>query len=219
MRQGKISAMVKTGARAGALEGLLERAGYRPTVGRPDPPRMIDLSPRAANRVLELYRALGGTSSAASFRPGAWDLAFEGGLVVELDEELHFNRYRALTLNPGWAKQLPWRADYLVFSSEHEPECLAAARWGARWTNPSCERLFGAADPPGTFGPGGAPRWKQRALYDAMKDAAAVGHSDLGLARLSTVDMIGRVRLNDVLRKHSDVDLDAMRDLVDRRST
>jgi hypothetical protein len=217
--RGRIGAVVKTGARAVALERLLERAGYRPIVGRLQPPRMIDLSPGAVDRVLELYRALGGTNSAASFRPGAWDLAFEVGLVVELDEELHFNRYRALTLDPSWTAQLPWRADYLAFASEHEPACLAAARWGRRWTNPSCERLFGAADPPGTLGSGGAPRWKQRALYDAMKDAAVVGHPDLRLARLSTVDMVGGVRLNDVLRGHTDVDIGALRDLLDRRST
>ena len=101
-------------------------------------------------------------------RPGPWDLAFEGNLFVELDEELHFNRYRSVTLEPAWAVELPWRRDYMSFSVEHEPACLAAARWGKRWTNPSCERIFGPADPPGTFGVVGAPRWKQRALYDAM---------------------------------------------------
>ena len=52
----------------------------------------------------DLYRTLGGMNPNPSFRPGSWDLAFADGLVVELDEELHFNRYRAHTLQPPWAK-------------------------------------------------------------------------------------------------------------------
>jgi hypothetical protein len=40
-------------------------------------------------------------------RPGAWDLVFADGLVVELDEELHFNRYRAQSLQNEWATDLP----------------------------------------------------------------------------------------------------------------
>ena len=49
------------------------------------------------------YYVAGGAPSACGpssprFRPGRWDLVFEEDLVVELDEELHFNRYRASTL-------------------------------------------------------------------------------------------------------------------------
>jgi uncharacterized integral membrane protein (TIGR00698 family) len=36
--------------------------------------------------LLALYRRLGGLLEAPVLRPGAWDLTFEGGLVVELDE-------------------------------------------------------------------------------------------------------------------------------------
>ena len=43
-----------------------------------------------------------------------------GGLLVELDELQHFNRYRAMTLTPERAVQLPWRADYLTFCADHE---------------------------------------------------------------------------------------------------
>jgi hypothetical protein len=211
--------MVRTGRRARALESLLLAAGFRAESARVSPPRIDELAPEARQYVLDVYLALGGIPHPPALRPGSWDLVFEGGLVVELDEELHFNRYRHLTLEPEWTAALPWRHDYLVHSVDHEAACLAAARWGARWTNQSCERLFGAADPPGTFGPVGAPRWKQRALYDAMKDASAVGRSDRILVRLATVDVIDDVRLGAVLDGDRSLDLEVLRSFVARRAT
>ncbi len=106
--------MVTTGARARALEVLLRQAGYKTALGRPPAPRAEDLSPENLQRVDVIYQALGGTTSAAHFRPGPLDLALGGGLVVELDEELHFNRYRRSTLEASWTRELPWRDDYLT---------------------------------------------------------------------------------------------------------
>lgn len=210
--------MVKTGSRARILEQLLVPLGYKPAGSRPGP-RAVDLSPERLEDLARLYRALGGTNSSPQLRPGAWDLAFEGGLVVELDEELHFNRYRRATLEPDWTVELPWRRDYLALTVEHEAGCLAAGRWGKRWTNPSCEALFGPADPPGVFVSGGAPRWKQRALYDAMKDAAATDAPNLRLARITTLDLVGTVQLGAVLEGRSEIDMDALRHLLEERST
>lgn len=210
--------VVKTGARAAALVNLLVRLGYKPTAARAGP-RSADLSPAMRNELMELYRTLGGTSAVPTLRPGAWDLAFEGGLLVELDEELHFNRYRYVTLEPEWTIGLPWRTDYRTFATDHERDCMAAARWGKRWTNPSCESMFGTADPPGVFETVGAPRWKQRALYDATRDAAAVDCGDITVARLATVDVVGGVRLDTALEQGLNVDLDALRELLARRST
>ena len=159
----------------------------------------------AAAGIVELFRLLGGHDGADRLRPGAWDLAFEGGLLIELDEQLHFNRYRATTLHGDWIRPLPWRDSYLVFCREREQDCLADGRWGQRWTNPSCERLFGPADPPGTFERGGAPRWKQRALYDALKDMLAVAGS-VKLARLAIYDLIEGIELQDALEGRADID-------------
>jgi len=74
------------------------------------------------------YRSLGGAQAEPVLRPGAWDLAFTNGMVIELDEELHFNRHRALALSP----EVPWADDYLRFSLTHESNCLQAGRWGLR---------------------------------------------------------------------------------------
>lgn len=78
---------------------------------------------------------------------GAWDLAFTGGLVVEFDEELHFNRYRAQTLLAFRASALPWQADYLDYCTRFEQQCLIAGRWGRRWTTRPCEAIFGPPVP------------------------------------------------------------------------
>ena len=211
--------MVATGERARALEVLLSQAGYTIAPARPPAPRAADLSPESLQRIDDIYRTLGGKApSPADFRPGPWDLALREGLVVELDEELHFNRYRRSTLEASWTRELPWRDDYLTFTAAYEPACLAAARWGKRWTNTSCERLFGAGGPPGVFTSVGAPRWKQRALYDAMKDIAVLGNQHLQLARLATVDDIGGIRLGDALEGRAVVDLDRLRELLVRRT-
>lgn len=210
--------MVRTGARAQALQKLLNRAGLVSVTNIPAAPRLDDLPDEAQNEVIAVYRALGGTAPVRPPRPGAWDLAFEGGLMVELDEELHFNRYRSRTLESLWAANLPWYEDYRDFCSRYEAECLDAGKWGKRWTTPSCESMFG---PPGDVGElegPGAPRWKQRAFYDAMKDIAAQASDSLDLVRLSVWDTIGDIRLGDALVVGTAVDPGELRDLVDRRT-
>ncbi|WP_333890197.1 hypothetical protein [Mycolicibacterium gadium] len=191
--------MVSPGPRANALQGLMVEAGFRATAAAPPPPRLDALHASARDRVAELFKALSERTSMPSLRPGAWDLAFDGGLVVELDEELHFNRYRARTLQRPWATDLPWHDSYLMHCRDQEPECLAAGKWGKRWTNPSCESMFGPPDRPGRLDRTGSPRWKQRALYDAVKDVAALQSTTLRLCRLSVWDRIGDTSIGDAL--------------------
>ena len=209
--------MVRTGARAEALGHLLEQIGFEPADVSRAVPRAWDFA--TDSHLLELYRSLGGKEREPTLRPGAWDLVFRGAVFVELDEELHFNRYRRLTLEPEWAALLPWHADYLKFTLDYEHGCLAAGRWGKRWTNDSCETLFGAADPPGDFTRVGAPRWKQRALYDAMKDLIALKTPEMSLVRLATVDVVAGVKLGDALEGRAALDPAALADLVGRRAS
>jgi hypothetical protein len=211
--------VVKTGARAGKLEALLIDAGLHRSTEEPPRARVENLPIDFKAHIDALYMDLDGQVEAPSFRPGKWDLAFEGGLVVELDEELHFNRYRALTLSGNWTQRLPWTTDYLSYCDHHEPNCLADGRWGKRWTNPSCERLFGPADAPGSFGAGGAPRWKQRALYDAIKDAFALAGVGVRLARLAVYDRCEGVELGAILAGHERVSPNALASLVKERTT
>lgn len=209
--------MVKTGARADALKAALIEAGLGPA---PPPPRpsLSDLPDELAAAVLELYRELGGSLKEPRLGPGKWDLSFEGPLAVELDEELHFNRYRALTLSAPWSEDLPWTEAYLAYCDAWEDECLAAGSWGKRWTNSSCERHFGTAGPAKELSGAGAPRWKQRALYDSIKDLAPAVQPGLRLARLSVYDKVGEESLGDLLYGPLRIDASELADLLETRT-
>jgi hypothetical protein len=191
--------VVRTGARANALQSLLIRAGFRVVAAAPPAPRLDALPANARDWVVELFQTLGGRTPMPPLRPGAWDLALADGLVVELDEELHFNRYRAQTLRRQWAAALPWHDVYLDLCRDREQDCIAAGKWGKRWTNPSCESMFGPPSAPGALDGPGSPRWKQRALYDAVKDIAAQHSPTLGFCRLSVWDRVGDIKLGDAL--------------------
>lgn len=209
--------MVRTGRRADRLRDALQQTDLRPAADGPPPrPRLEDLPPVAATELLTVYRTLGGSQDAPTLRPGGWDLLFAGGLVVELDEELHFNRYRAVTLEASWSRHQPWRHAYAQHCAEHEGACFEAGRWGKRWTNPSAGRMF-TGGPPGDLD-AGAPRWKQRALYDAQKDAALIAGMPIALARVATHDHIGRVTLGAMLDGAAAIDAGAIRALVDART-
>lgn len=193
--------MVSTGARVRALGALFEQLG-RTSTPQLSGPRMEHLPPEAAHEIHRLYRALGGVSSEPRLRPGPWDLVLDDGVVLELDEELHFNRFREVALHQHTSERLPWTTDYRRLALKHEPECLRAGRWGARWTSPSSVRMFGQAAPPGELDGPGAPRWKQRALYDALKDAAAAA-GVVRLVRLSIYDDLEGLSMEFLLRHGS----------------
>lgn len=204
--------MVRTGKRVAILHELLVEAGLVPATRIPARPTG---EPHSAE-LLRLYLTLGGLEAQPKFKPGSWDLVFDGRLVVELDEELHFNRYRARTLGVSWASGLPWRDSYLAQCSRYESNCLDAGSWGKRWTNPSCARMF-RGGPPGDLSGDGAPRWKQRALYDAIKDTATTGNLGFSMARLSVHDEIGAVKLGVALEGPASVKPSAVRELLDAR--
>lgn len=159
-------------------------------------PGITDLPQHVADEAVDLYRtlAVGRATDPASplptFRPDNWDLRIEG-ILVELDEERHFNRYRLETLAVSAYEDLPAfpRVTYRAFCSAHEPDCLASAGYGGYWMNPSCVAMFGEPGPMGDLTGNGAPRWKQRAFYDHLKDLAPL--CGLGpMARLAVWDRI-----------------------------
>jgi hypothetical protein len=190
--------MVATGARVRELRSLLASAGFTES-SRPPSPRLQTLPPEFAAATLELYRSFGGSLSKPRLTPGAWDIAYSNGLMVELDESFHFNRYRGETMHASWASELPWRQAYIGYCAAWESR---AGTGGKRWSNDSAKRMFGGADPDGVFGEFGAPRWKQRALYDAMKDVAAVA-GGVQLSRISIYDVIDGVPLDKALYRRA----------------
>jgi hypothetical protein len=155
-------------------------------------PAIDEMPPALAAETLAVYRKLGGRNVVQGqpprFRPDSWDLRIEG-VLVELDEARHFNRYRAQTLTAPAYERLPVfpLVGYAAFCARYERECLAAAGYGGYWTNASAEKMFGPAAPPRELSGPGAPRWKQRAFYDFLKDLGpACGHGPM--ARLAVWD-------------------------------
>lgn len=210
--------MVRTGARASTLAALLQQSGRVVDRAIPRAPRLGDFPDQVADELRALYRTLGGIQQPPALRPGSWDFSFDG-ILVELDEELHFNRYRRATLTGNLGATAPWASAYLDACVRHESDCMRAGRWGARWTSASSARMFGRAAEAGDLDrAGGAPRWKQRAMYDAMKDAVALTIAGIPLARLSVWDDVAGVRLGAALEGRSAVDLDALSSLVAART-
>jgi hypothetical protein len=77
--------------------------------------------------------------------------------------------------------------------------------------------MFGPPGPAGVLDGFGSPRWKQRALYDAVKDIAALHSPTLQLCRLSVWDRVGDTTLGDVLAGAT-VDLPQLVEFIGRRT-
>jgi hypothetical protein len=152
------------------------------------PPRLTDLDDPAREETLRLYRAFGGTQREPQLRPGSWDILVDG-VLVEIDEQLHFNRDRAVTLASPCYRDLngfPLER-YRRFCVDYEAVCLKHGSAQGRWMNPSTERHFGSSGRRGDLSGAGPSRWKQRALNDFMKDVAM---HPVPLARIAIWDVI-----------------------------
>jgi hypothetical protein len=204
------------GRRADVLAEMLPRIGIGRASQKPPPVPSLATLPSRHPEVLRLFELLGGVGASPALRTGPWDIACADGVLVELDEQLHFNRYRAVTLGSEWSPMLPWYVTYVEQTVAHEGDCLKTGSYGRKWSNTSCERLFGSAAEPGILAGAGSPRWKQRALYDAMKDASV---GQVRLARLSVFDDVGGIALGSALDRPGRLNLEALRDLFDVRLT
>ena len=145
-----------------------------------------------SEEITRIFRDLGGISNQIPTNPGRWDLEFEG-IAVELDEHLHFNRYRLITLASVAYTQLPRFpvAPYRGFCERREIDCQRAGKHGRRWSNQRCEKQFGPAGQAGDLSNFGSPRWKQRAFYDFLKD----------LSPLTTGVHVARIAIWDVIQE------------------
>src|SRR5437879_2308679 len=116
------------------LKSLLEPVGMVSHKSLPFP-RLEDIDKREqAPAVAEVYHKLGGVLSSPRLNLRPWDMEFDG-VAVELDERLHFNRYRALTLDSPVYTQLstfPLNL-YREYCSAFEVCCLKAGGYGGKW--------------------------------------------------------------------------------------
>jgi hypothetical protein len=142
------------------------------------------------NEVNRIYFKLGGILGESPLSFGKWDICL-GEFIVELNEEQHFNRYRAITLS-SYIYHLERGFDvfdYGKFCQEYEFESLKKSTWGKYWTSLSAERQFGNAGVKRDLEILGFPRWKQRAFYDYLRDVFAMIYR-IRVIRLSIYDKI-----------------------------
>lgn len=186
-------------------------------------PRLHDVA-RAGyeDLVYSVYKSLGGVLLSAELNLRSWDLEFEG-IAVELDEHLHFNRYRALTLGATAYANLPaFPMDaYRRYCAEFEDDCLRAGAYGRKWSSASCERQFGVGSAQKILEGAGAPRWKQRAFYDFVKDLSPLVLG-VKLARIAIWDSIidggTRRTVRDLLSEPTITSAEALANLVRARA-
>ena len=154
-------------------------------------PRLAALPAEGRAEILSLYRRLGGRQKAPELRPGPWDVLVDG-VLVEVDEQLHFNRYRALTLTASSYRLLPRfpLSAYRSFCTTKESACLKVGAGQGRWMNTSTEAHFGPSGPRGVLPGNGSSRWKQRAIYDLMKDFTQLDPAAPPLARIAIWDSL-----------------------------
>jgi len=153
--------------------------------------------------LMSVYKALGGRLDDIPIRFGAWDIVTDG-FIIELDEEQHFNRYRAQTLKSSLYEKWPYFdvESYKNYCIKFEDICLKKAKRGGYWSNSSTENQFGPAGDNGTFSGNGSPRWKQRAFYDYCRDLYSCV-SRMPVYRFSIYDAINtngqQINLGDAL--------------------
>ena len=183
------------GQKENRLRDIFRNCGAYVTSGHLPFPRIKDVLDSEYNDDVDyIYRKLGGMLKEIPLGIRKWDMEING-IAVELDEERHFNRYREITLNSKVYTFLPCFPlhEYRECCKLYEPNCLKSASYGGYWTNASCEKQFGSASKPGKLDGNGAPRWKQRAFYDFVKDLAPL-IIGVPLVRISIWD---KVLLND----------------------
>lgn len=140
--------------------------------------------------VTRTYKRLGGILEETPLSFGKCDICLND-CIIELDEEQHFNRYRAITLN-SFIYHMEKGFDvfnYGKYCSDYEENCLKKSTWGKYWTNPSTEKQFGLPGGKGDLENLGSPRWRQRAFYDYLRDVFAMVRR-IPVVRVSIYDRI-----------------------------
>ena len=156
-----------------------------------------------AEMVFEVYKELGGLGSEIPFFLTEWDIELEG-IGIMLDDELNFNRYRAITLRSTFYQDMSGfpLEPYKRFCRMYEEECLKSGSFGERWSNSISEKYFGPSDEKGDLGVKGASAWKLKAFQDYLLDISS-SVLKIKLIRISIYDnlMIDKkmITLNNLL--------------------
>lgn len=98
--------------------------------------------------------------------------------IIELDEQLYFNRYRLKTFRANLYQQMDtFPVDkYKRFCRTYEKECIKSGLQEGIWSSYESEIHFGKPSEPGDFFANGSPGWKWIAFRELLKDLFAIVH-------------------------------------------
>ena len=155
------------------------------------------------SEVRRVYTQLGGVLDEfpINYR---WDITYPD-FIIELDEELHFNRYRYETLQSVIYKDDHNYVvdDYKRYCNEYEDKCLKAGSYGGKWKNSSTDTQFKPSNEEGVLDGNGSSRWKQRAFYDFLKDVHGIVRG-IPVIRISIYDTYKNESIGSILSRYDD---------------
>lgn len=162
-------------------------------------------------QILSVYRQLGGVLDIYPIRFGDFDIITDE-YFIELDEENHFNRYRAITLKSNfYSNNLNFSTQrYFEYCYNFENKC---GKSGGFWFSTNSEKQFGTSSEPGNLNGSGSSRWKQRAFYDFLRDVYSCLQPK-PVYRFSVYDEIQGTIINSVLQKEKKEKYDAVYNLI-----
>lgn len=157
---------------------------------------------------LEIFDKLGGLQLSI---PGDMDYHIQyNGLLIQLDDELHFNRYRKITLESDFYEDYKGfrPMDYRSQSRLMEKECIKSGLSSGNWTYREAEDIFGLSEEPGDLSleRKGAAAWKYRAWRDFLQDLSGkiLGFKVLRISVYDKVMLKGRIQPIGNLLESSD---------------
>jgi hypothetical protein len=118
-----------------------------------------------------IYRDLGGIKENLPSFNEVFNV-IDSNIIISLDESLHFNRYRNITLKSEFYDNFPNFSlnNYRRYCRNYEKECLKAGLKTGNWSNFESDYYFGISSQPGDFFKNGAGGWKLLALKDFLED-------------------------------------------------
>lgn len=148
--------------------------------------------------IFSVYKELGGILDTYPIGFGDFDIITED-CFIELDEENHFNRYRAITLKSNFYLNCPnfSKQSYIDYCNQFENK---AGKGGNFWTSTNSEKQFGFSSKDGDLSGSGSSRWKQRAFYDFLRDVYSC-IQEKPVYRFSVYDKVGSTTINSILQK------------------
>lgn len=130
----------------------------------------------------------------------------EPNIMLLIDEDLHFNRYRSLTLKSEIYRSLPDfpLENYRRYCRSYEKECIKAGLKAGTWSNKESDYYFGPSSSPGDFFRNGSGGWKLNAFKDYLEDLywPSAGYKLLRFAVYDHIMADGKlVRIDSILER------------------